>query len=147
MTQERMYERKKILVERGIQFRFARFVIFFAVGTAVLTSTIVFYTTASFLGERLADVYPHGRLVAVFRTVYLFFFGIILAITPLIFYMSIRFSHRVIGPLPKIYDVLRKVGEGDFNQSLTLRKNDELKELAAVINEMIQNLRKRTSKR
>ena len=133
--------RRTILVERGTQFRFARFVILFAIGTAVVTSTVVFLVTSSLLGERLAGVYPQGRLVEIFRKVYLLFGLVLLISIPAIFYLSIRFSHRFVGPLPKIYRTLKEVGEGNLDQELKLRKHDELTELAAVINEMIRNLK------
>jgi methyl-accepting chemotaxis protein len=133
--------RKQVVVERKIQFRFARFVVLFAIATSFLTSATVFFTTFSLLGDKLADVYPQGRLVAIFRTVYLAFALNLALAAPVLFYLSLRFTHRLAGPLPKIYDTLRKVGQGDFEQKLVLRRNDELRDLADVINEMIENLR------
>ena len=135
--------RKQILVEKQIQFHFAKFVIIFSLATAVITSSAVFFTSFTLLGERLASVYPQGRLIEVFRQVWIAFGGIILISIPIIFYLSIRFSHRFVGPLPKIYRVLRDVGEGNFNQEIHLREKDELRELASVINSMIRNLRQR----
>ena len=134
-------KRKQVIVDRGIQYRFARFVMLFAIGTAVFTSATVFFTTFSLLGDKLAEVYPQGRLVEIFRMVYLAFAVNLVVVTPLIFWVSIRFSHHTVGPLPKIYETLRKVGRGDLSQSLTLRKTDELHDLATVINEMIANLK------
>ena len=141
MTPPFVSRRKKVVVERSTQYRFARFVILFAVGTAFVTSATVFFTTFSLLGDRLADVYPQGRLQHIFRTVYLAF-GVILIITaPIIFYASLRFSNRIFGPLPKMYEVLRNVGKGDFSQEVQLRRTDQLHEMAGVINEMVKNLR------
>jgi methyl-accepting chemotaxis protein len=133
--------RKQVVVERKIQFRYARSVLLFAIVTSFLTSTTVFFTTFSLLGDKLADVYPQGRLMAVFRTVYLAFAVNLVLAAPVLFYLSLRVSHRLAGPLPKIYDTLRKVGQGDLEQKLVLRRNDELLDLADAINEMIDNLR------
>ena len=134
MTPPFVSRRKKVVVERSTQYRFARFVILFAVGTAFVTSATVFFTTFSLLGDRLADVYPQGRLQHIFR--------VILIITaPIIFYASLRFSNRIFGPLPKMYEVLRNVGKGDFSQEVQLRRTDQLHEMAGVINEMVKNLR------
>jgi len=135
--------RRQIIIEPGIQFRFARFVILFALATAFVTSGIVFFTTFSLFGERLSDVIPQGRLIEIYRTVYLSFFGILLLAIPFILYFSLRFSHRIVGPLPKMYRLLRDVGKGDLEQYLVLRKKDELKELADSINDMIESLRSR----
>ena len=139
--------RKKYLVDRGIQLRFARFVIAFVFLASILIAFTIFFTTFMMLGEKLAAVYPQGRLVEIFRSVYLAFFIDMLIVLPIIFAGSILFSHRIAGPLPKIYQVLRHIGNGNFDQHLVLRKRDELKELADVINEMAQHLRERESKK
>ena len=137
------YRRTQIIVEKGLQFRFARFVILFVFVSSIITGVTIFYTTFMMLGERLADVYPQGRLVSIFRNVHLLSLADMLVILPLIFYGSIVFSHRVAGPLPKIYNALREIGQGNFDIHLTLRKHDELVELVDNINEMAKNLKSR----
>ncbi len=141
------FRRKQVLVDRGLQFRFAKFVIMFVFVACLLTGLTIFYTTFLLLGERLAQVYPQGRLVDIFRTVHIAFFVNLVVILPFIFYGSIVFSHRVAGPLPKIYQSLRSIGEGNFEVRLVLRKNDELRELADVINQMAKNLKEREIKK
>ena len=137
------FRRKKYLVERGIQLRFARFVIAFVFFSSILTGLTIFFTTFMMLGEKLMAVYPQGRLIEIFRSVYIAFFIDMLVIAPVIFIGSIIFSHRIAGPLPKIYQALKHIGHGNFEQHLVLRKHDELKELAATINEMASNLKNR----
>lgn len=140
--------RKRYFVDRGLQLRFARFVILFVFAACLVTSLTTFYTTFMMLGERLADVYPQGRLVAIFRSVHIAFLVNLLVIIPIIFYGSIVFSHRIAGPLPKIYAALREIGKGNYDVKLVLRKRDELKELADVINETAGQLKeKETPKR
>jgi methyl-accepting chemotaxis protein len=141
------FRRKKVLVDRGLQLRFAKFVIMFVFVACLLTGLTIFYTTFLLLGERLAQVYPQGRLVDIFRTVHIAFFVNLVVILPFIFYGSIVFSHRVAGPLPKIYQGLRNIGEGNFEVRLVLRKNDELRELADVINQMAKNLKERETRK
>lgn len=139
--------RKQYFVERGFQLRFARFVILFVFLASLLTGLTIFYTTFMMLGERLADVYPQGRLVAIFRSVHLALLVDMLIILPVIFWGSIIFSHRIAGPLPKIYRTLKGIGDGNFDVNLVLRKRDELKELADIINEMAKKLKEREIKR
>ena len=141
------FRRKKYFVERGLQLRFARFVILFVFVSTLFTGLTVFYTTFMILGGRLADVYPQGRLVSIFQSVYLAFFMNLVVILPVIFYGSIVFSHRIAGPLPKIYQTLKQIGHGNFEVSLALRKRDELKELVDVINEMAVNLKDREARK
>ncbi|OIO39591.1 MAG: hypothetical protein AUJ72_00475 [Candidatus Omnitrophica bacterium CG1_02_46_14] len=136
------FRRKQYLVDRGIQFRFARFVILFVFVAWVLTGLTIFLTTFMMLGEKLAAVYPQGRLIEIFSRVYAAFFIDMLILAPVIFVGSIVFSHRVAGPLPKIYRTLKEIGNGNFDQHLVLREHDELKELALTINAMAENLKK-----
>ena len=143
--EEAKFRRSQYLVDRGLQIRFTKFVLLFVFVASILTGLAIFYTTFTMLGQRLADVYPQGRLVAIFRSAHIAFFVCMVLILPVIAYVTILFSHRIAGPLPKIYEALRGVGRGQFDVNLTLRKNDELRELVAVINEMAKNLKERES--
>ena len=142
-----LLRRKKYFVNRGLQLRFARVVIFFAFVSSLVTGVVIFGATFMLLGEKLANVYPQGRLVEIFRSAYAAFFISMLIMVPFIFYGAIVFSHRIAGPLPKIYEALRQVGGGNFDVNLILRKRDELRELANVINEMAKNLRERETRK
>lgn len=138
--------RRKYFVERGLQLRFARFVLVFVFTSCVMTACTVFYSTFIVLSERLVGIYPQGRLAEIFRSAY-FSFGLgLLLITPVIFYGAVIFSHRLAGPLPKIYQALRSIGDGRFDEKIVLRKHDELKELADTINEMAAKLKEREVK-
>lgn len=137
------FRRKQYFVERGLQLRFARFVILFALLASLVTGLIIFFTTFMILGQKLSQVYPQGRLVVIFRSAYIAAFMSLLVIIPILFYFSIKFSHRIAGPLPKIYQALRDIGNGRFQVNLVLREHDELKELADVINETATKLKER----
>jgi methyl-accepting chemotaxis protein len=138
--------RKKYFVQRGMQLRFARFVILLAFVSALLTGAAIFLTTFMLMGEKLADVYPQARLVVIFQSVYFWAFVSLMSAVPFIFWGSIVFSHRIAGPLPKIYQALQSVGDGNFDVKLTLRKRDELRDLADIINEMAAKLKQREQK-
>jgi len=56
---------------------------------------------------------------------------------------AVYFAHRISGPLYRIKQSLRKVGEGDLSVLINLRENDELQELKDEFNEMVNNLRER----
>lgn len=141
MSPHAKYKRKKILVVKKIQFRFAGFVIVLAAGTALVTSLAVFFTVLTVLGDKLAAVYPAGRLEPIVRSAYLSFFVVFAVSVPVICYFAIRFSHKVVGPLPKIYRYLVTVGQGIYPGKLVLRDGDHLVELAQVINEMANDLK------
>ena len=134
------YQRKQYFIVPGLQLRFARFVIVFVFVSSILTAITVFYTTFLMLGDKLADVYPQGRLTPIFKSVHVAFLLNVLILLPVIFCFSIVFSHRIAGPLPKIYEALRQIGRGDFRVNLVLRERDELKDLTQEINQMAKNL-------
>lgn len=138
-----IWRRKQVLAERGMQLRFARFVILYMMACCLVTAAVVFFATFSVLGEKLAGIYPQNRLPEIFSRVYLVFFLCLIAVIPAIFYGALLFSHRIAGPLPKIYRALDEIAQGNFSVRLTLRKKDELKELADHINKMAQKLGER----
>lgn len=138
--------RKKYFIMHGLQLRFARFVILLAFISALLMGGAIFLTTFMLMGEKLANVYPQARLVVIFQGVYFWATMCVLAFSPFIFWGSIVFSHRIAGPMPKIYQALDAIGEGSFDVKLILRKTDELRELSDHINAMAAKLQKREQK-
>ena len=70
-----LMQRKKILTERGFQFRFARFVLFYMTLCCFATAVIVFYATFSVLSEKLVGIYPQHRLPEIFSKAYWAFFA------------------------------------------------------------------------
>src|SRR3989338_7773742 len=113
--EETKFRRSQVLVDRGLQIRFTKVVLLFVFISSILTGLAIFYTTFMMLCERLADVYPQGRLVAIFRSAHIAFFVCMILILPVITYVTILFSHRIAGPLPKIYEALRGIGHGRFD--------------------------------
>ncbi len=141
MGKKSKYERKQFLVDRKIQYRFTRFVMIFVTATAFITSAIVFFVILTLLGDKLAAVYPQGRLMPIIRATYISFFMILIASVPIIYFFSIRFSHLFVGPLGKIYRYLDSIGDGLYIGKLIIRKKDELQDLVNIINNMATNLK------
>lgn len=144
---QNMMRRTQVITDRKLQMRFARFVIAFVFISAIVTAVAIFSTTFLLMGEKLANVYPQGRLVAIFRSVFIWALISLGAVLPFIYWGAIIFSHRIAGPLPKIYRALAAIGQGDFDQRITLRKRDELVDLANAINQMAAALKEREQKK
>lgn len=140
-----LWRRKQYMVQRGMQLRFVRFVMIYMFICCLATAAIVFYSTFAVLSEKLAGIYPQHRLPEIFGRAYVAFFISLAASIPLLFYGALVFSHRIAGPLPKIYNALDAIGEGRFEGRLSLRKDDELKELVDHINQMAEKLKQRNS--
>lgn len=60
----------------------------------------------------------------------------------LIFILTVVLTHRLVGPLTRLERNLTKISEGDYSVRLRLRKDDDLKPLAEIINKIIDKLEK-----
>ena len=65
---------------------------------------------------------------------------------PIVFYLGIKQSHRIVGPMNRLKRTLEAIGNGDFSQRITLRRGDLLEDLARSINQMAENLERRAPK-
>ncbi len=59
---------------------------------------------------------------------------------------SLVTSNKIFGPLGRIQSYIKRVGEGNFEERITLRKGDDLMPLADALNEMAENLKRRTQR-
>ena len=62
---------------------------------------------------------------------------------PIVYYLGLRQSHTIVGPLKRIARMLEAVGAGDFSQRITLRKGDALEDMADALNKMAEALAQR----
>jgi hypothetical protein len=58
----------------------------------------------------------------------------------MIFFIGIRYSHQIVGPLPRITRALRELGQGKRPAPLTFRPGDALEELAIEVNALADSL-------
>lgn len=135
------YKRKQFLVDHAYQLKFAThiFLIVFAVaisGTLVASALIQANMYRPDLGEQS---YTIVALIAIATTLIV---QLLLAI-PLVLYLGIRQSHRVIGPMKRMIKMLAAIGQGNFSQHITLREGDALEDIAKSINQMAEDLQKR----
>ena len=141
MGANKPYKRKQYLVDYAYQIRFATnlFLVVFAVaviGTLLASVLIRANMYRPDLGEQS---YIIVALIAVATTLLV---QLLLAI-PLVFFLGIRQSHRIVGPMKRIMHTLEAIGQGNFTQRITLRQGDALEDLAKSINQMVENLQKR----
>lgn len=51
-----------------------------------------------------------------------------------VFFIGIRYSHQIVGPLPRITRALRQIAAGEQPERMTFRPGDVLEELAGEVN-------------
>ena len=57
-----------------------------------------------------------------------------------VYLLGLRFSHQIVGPLPRLSAALRAMAQGDYSQRLKFRPGDALEEIAADVNQLAEAL-------
>ena len=142
MDTERPYKRTQYLVDRGFQLRFFTRVLLVVFAVAVVSS----FVTSGLLWVNMyrPELEPHTTLIAGLVAVATTLLIELLLAIPLVFFLSIRQSHRIVGPMNRLKKMLEAIGAGDFSQRITLRQGDALEDLAKSINQMAQQLGQRS---
>jgi len=147
MIARRGQRRKRYLIAARFQLKYIAYILLFLYIGAAIAGYTVYYTTWVTLGEKLANVYPRGRLIYIFHAGNMTLLLRIFLITPLFVLIGVVLSHRIAGPVYRIGTYIDSLMRGDYSEGLTLRKKDELKELAKKMTQLCYKLREDAEKR
>ncbi|MCX5665697.1 MAG: methyl-accepting chemotaxis protein [Candidatus Omnitrophica bacterium] len=146
MKQGATYKRTQYLIATKFQLKYVGLILLLVSLTAILCSYVIYYTMMLTMGDKLANVYPQGRLISIVDMVNGRILLTMLLITPLVVIIGIYASHKIAGPIYRIEKFLNSMAGGDLSMSLTLRKNDELTSLATGINKVIESVKEAVKK-
>ena len=59
----------------------------------------------------------------------------------IVFVVSVMYSHQIAGPAYKLENSIKRITDGDLTFEVSLRRNDNLKELAAALNILLEKIR------
>ncbi len=135
------YKRTQYFVATKFQTKYVGLILILMVLTASLCSYVIYYTTMVGMGEKLANVYPQGRLISIVKTVNIRILMATIFVTPLVIIFGIYASHKIAGPIFRMERFLNNVATGDLSTRLTLREKDELINLANGINNVLDSIR------
>lgn len=138
MPAKSVFRRRQYIIKKGLQFRYIGLVFGLALVASLVTGWTVFATGWHFLGEKLASVYPQGRLIYVFRATNFALIRNLFLVSPLVFILALLFSHRIAGPVYRIEKTLDEIAKGNLGLKIRLREGDELVDLAYMINSMTE---------
>lgn len=144
MTTEKQikkYKRKQYLVARRFQLKYVSLILLLMFATAALCAYVVYYTSMLHMGEKLANVYPQGRLVHIVKIVNFRILLSLILVTPLVTLIGILLSHRIAGPIYRMEKFLNNIALGDLTSRIILRSKDELITLANGINFVVDALK------
>jgi methyl-accepting chemotaxis protein len=133
--------RKQYIISARFQIRYILYILLFLCLGALIAGYTVYYSAWTTLGEMLANVYPRGRMMYIFRQSNITLLIRILLISPLFVVIGIILSHRIAGPIHRIGKYVDSLIMGNLSHGLTLRKNDEFKVLAVKMTELCKKLR------
>lgn len=135
------FKRKQYIVAKEFQMRYVGIILLFMFLTAALCSYVVYYTSMINLGEKLANVYPQGRLVSIVNIVNFRILLSVLLVTPLVAIIAIFLSHRIAGPIFRMEKFMDGIAAGNLGSRIVLRQGDELMTLADGINRLAGKLK------
>ena len=141
MAPEVPYKRKQYLVDRDYQLRFVTRMFMIVLAVAAVSSLIA---TGLLWRYMYQPDLPQQTLIYCFISVALTLLVELLLSIPIVLFVGIRQSHRIVGPMNRIKRTLEAIGAGDFSQRITLRQGDALEDLAKAINQMAEALQRRS---
>lgn len=144
MGTELPYRRTQYLVDRGYQLRFVTRVFVVVLIVAVVSALIS--TGLLWMNMYRPDLEQSTTLVAALIAVATTLLVELLISIPLVYFLGIRQSHRVVGPINRMKRVLEAIGAGDFSQRIIVRRGDALEDMSKTINEMAEHLGQRSSR-
>ena len=118
------FKRTQYFISKQFQLKYVGLILLLMFVTAVVCSYFVYYTLMILMGEKLASVYPQGRLMAIINTVNFRVLALLLLITPFVAALGIYLSHKIAGPIHRIERFLSDMATGNLVSRLILRKGD-----------------------
>lgn len=140
--QQRTWKRRNFFIKKDFQGKFIlRFFLTIFVGAVIFTAILSIFSahtiTITYEDSYLRlDKTPKALFKEIIRSygVYIFLLGIIISS------LSLFLSHRIAGPLFRFERSVEEITKGNLSFRISLRRRDEAKELAHMINEMIETL-------
>ena len=129
------------LVDKKFQMKYAGVTLAFMFIISAVCGYTIYHTLLTYLGEKLAQVYPQAMLVSILNVVKIKLAMQLILLVPVIVLASIFLSHRVIGPIPKMKRQLKKLIEKDLREEIHLRKTDEFRDIAGLINKYTDSIK------
>ncbi|NQU95434.1 MAG: HAMP domain-containing protein [Candidatus Omnitrophica bacterium] len=141
--EKRLYKRTRYIVKAKFQMKYVGLLLLVALASATISGYTIYYNSWVLLGEKLANVYPQGRLMEIFKSVNIKLAVSMVFVSMICIGIGILASHKIAGPVHRMVMFLDSLTAGDYSKRLFLRKKDELKDLAEAINRLTVELDKK----
>ncbi len=136
--------RIKYLTKNPLQFKFLVLILISIMTPIFLVGGCLYYLIFQIMAEQLAIPESIAQnLIPVLDKINFLIILSMPVVIFLLFLLGLILTHRLIGPLKRLEDDLTKISEGDYSIRLKLRKDDDLRPIAEVINKIINKLEKK----
>lgn len=137
-------QRKNYFIAKDMQSKFAGTILLLALLVAVITACNI-YVLGSFFVEKNATLTQQSDvsvLIHDFINSYWPRLVVLVCVNVIIVFMvSVIYSHQTAGPAYKLEKSIKRITEGDLTFQVSLRKHDNLKEVATALNGLLDKFR------
>ena len=132
-----------------MQSKFAGTILLLAFLVAIITACNI-YVLGSFFFSAKATQFEQKNMMTIMQHFFSEFWPRLLLLVfvnvIIIFIVSVMYSHQTAGPAYKLEKSIRRISEGDLTFQVSLRRNDNLKELATALNDVTSKFRETLAK-
>lgn len=137
-------QRKNYFIAKDMQSKFAGTILLLALLVAVITACNI-YVLGSFFVEQNATLTQQNDVSTLIhdfvRGYWPRLLVLVLVNVIIVFMVSVIYSHQTAGPAYKLEKSIKRIIDGDLTFQVSLRRNDNLKELASALNELLDKFR------
>lgn len=141
-----MERRTKVLVDPKLQFKYIKTITGLLVIFSIAVGLTMYGGAWFVLNVAQLGQYAEKQFAQIFsRLAYLFIIETAIFVL-LSIIISIRISHKFVGPISRIKEYFKEIGStGDFSQRIKVRKGDELEDFVNEFNNMLTKLQNKIS--
>lgn len=123
--------RKKFLTEKKYQFKYTAFIILAMLLMALVISVTAYWDFAQVTSDKyiINSIQIEKYIVRI---------GFLLVIA---FLVGIFLSHKIIGPVRRLENMMVKINKGEFNVKINLRSGDDFSKFAKELNHLAAKLK------
>ncbi len=132
MNRKQKNKRKSVLVESKIQFKYMLLVFLAIVLTALTVGISNFYIIKS-----VNQLFPWSlELQTIISKLNQMMIGQVLVLIVIGVGISMILSHKIAGPIYRFRKSMEIISQGNFSHRISLRKHDEMQDLAQLLNQV-----------
>ncbi len=136
--------RIKCITKHPLQHKYLGLIIISMLLPLVIVGGCLYYLMFQVMADQLAMPETIAEnLMPVFHKINFILVVSVPAIVVIIFIFATVLTHRLFGPLERLENDICRIAEGDYSVRINLRKDDDLKPVADVVNTIIEKLEKK----